>query len=273
MRPPAHHLVPLTHPQQETLYAVVADRPAVEPPNPNSYESAGLVEPSIAGDEPGWTVLTQRCDLLRPYCMEPLVELARTTLADSDSASQARLNSPRLAWLCDHEDDRCWMVDLRQRVLLPKHLLLESRIVQPLADDRTRKQFRLRVSQRYGRDPVPDDIVELVQRPLKKVLSGSAPRIELASHFFAFLAIRDREEILLLALLDDDKSLQQATEAFEGILERFKKIPNTAKLARESTVLTAEQLSFDLWLRGWKLSLDEISYSRRAGEDHAQPRV
>jgi hypothetical protein len=275
LRPSPEHLASLTDTQQEALYAVLAERPEVEPPGSAGDASAPPDRSPIAGDEPGWAVLTQRCDLLRSYCTEPLVELARTTLVDSADANRTRLNSPRLVWLCDHDDDRCWVVDLRRRAMLPKHLLPRSTIAQPLADDRARKLFRHRVSQRYMRDPVPDDIVDLVQKPLKNALTGSTTRVELAGHFFAFLAVRGVDDVLLLALLDDDKPREQAEEAFGNIMERLKKAcpQNGSWLAPESGVFTAGDVSLDLWLTSCKLSLDEISYGRRAGEGHAQPRV
>jgi len=275
LRPPPEHLIAVSPEQQEILFAALADRPPVGLPSIDAGESLSLGELPIVGDEPGWTVLTQRCDLLRSYCVEPLVELAHTTLIGPDMAGPARLNSPRLLWLCDHTNDGCWMVDLRRRVLLPKHLVLQSTIVRPFADDRARKLFRHRVSQRHGRDPVPDDIVELLQKPLKKVFSGSNAKVELASHFFAFLAVRAESELLLLALRDDDKPAEPADRAFDEILRRLREgdTDQTIALAKESMVLTAGDLSLDLWLKSCKLSLDEISYGRRAGDDHAQPRV
>jgi hypothetical protein len=275
LRPPPEHLIALTPEQQETLYAALEDRDQLHLPGIESVDGASPAEPPIVGDEPGWTILTQSCDLLRPYCMEPVVELAHTSLIEPDKAGAARLNSPRLIWLCDHTDGRCWMVDLRRRVLLPKHLLLQSTSVQPLADARTRKLFRHRISQRYGRDPVPDDIVERLQKPLKKVFSGSTAKAALASHFFALLAVRDGDKLLLLALRDDDKAAEPADKAFAEILQRLREADadHTIALAEESTVVTAGDLSLDLWLKSCKLGLDEISYGRRAGDGHAQPRV
>ena len=41
------------------------------------------------------------------------------------------------------------------------------------------------------RDPVPDDLVETLQRPLIGVVKGSRPRVALFENFTKWLGIRD----------------------------------------------------------------------------------
>jgi hypothetical protein len=224
----------------------------------------------IDGDEPGWVVLTQRCDLVRAYQIEPLVELARAApVSDQRILEQARSNSPRYVLLAERPDG-AWVIDLRRRAWLPKHLLPEHAAVQPLTNARAVKRLRLRLGQRYWRDPVPDDIVRDVQSPLREAIRRRQARVRRAGYFSEWLGIRDGDKVLLLAILGEGKDRREAEVALDELLADLR--PEVReRLAPESSVVGVDDISFGLWLDAFKFDFDEITYGRRADEEHATP--
>jgi hypothetical protein len=278
MRPPADHVFALDPHQLEALLVATAKRPAsLDLTRSDPYQIAEPAHVPIEGGDAGWAILSQRCDLIRPYRLEPLVELGRASVStDPDVMRAARLNSPRLLWLGETESAGCWVVDLRHRAVMPKYLLPDQEsIVFPLAPSRPRKAFRLQSGQRYSRDAVPDDIVANLQIPLRKAIGGSAKRVQRAGHFTAFLVHRRNEELLLMALIADDRSRGDAEADLDEILATLQKNDPAARalLAEESGAFYADDIPFGLFLDSYKLDFDEVSRGKHAGDDHAQPRI
>jgi hypothetical protein len=271
LRPPENQLAVLSDEQLGRLLEDVSGRSACGPSIEDPFAGQDPPAAAIDGDGPGWVVLTQRCDLVRDYKVEPLVELACAELVtDLDIIAQARSNSPRYVFLAERGDG-AWVVDLRRRAWLPKYLLPGQRAVQPLATARARKRFRLRLGQRYWRDPVPDDIVRDVQRPLRDALRGGRDRVRLGGYFSEWLGMRDGDKVLVLAILGDGKDRREAEAAFEELLAKLK--PEVReRLAPESSVVSVDDISLGLWLDAFKFDFDDISYGRRADDDHATPR-
>lgn len=163
------------------------------------------------------------------------------------------------------------MVDLRRRAWLPKHLLPHQRAVQPVTTTRARKRLRLRLGQRYWRDPVPDDLVRDVQRPLRAALRSSRSGVRLGGYFSEWLGVREGDQVLVLAILGDGKDRREAESAFDQILAKLR--PEVRRrLAPESSVVGVFDISLGLWLEAFKFDFDDISYSSRADDDHATPR-
>jgi hypothetical protein len=74
--------------ESQHLHRLAAKREAVRPTAQDPWATGSPPARAIPGTGSGWVVLTQRCDLIRSYRLEPLVEVARATLLDgSDSAS------------------------------------------------------------------------------------------------------------------------------------------------------------------------------------------
>jgi len=201
VRPPQHQLAVVADERLARLLRDVSARASCSPGVEDPFFDRDPPQGPIDGDEPGWVVLTQRCDLIRAYRIEPLVELARAEpVTDRDILDQARSNSPRYIVLAERPDG-AWVIDLRRRAWLPKHLLPDQDAVQPLATARARKRLRLRLGQRYWRDPVPDDIVRDVQRPLREALRRSRTRVRLGGYFSDWLGVRDGDKVLVLAIV------------------------------------------------------------------------
>ena len=162
-----------------------------------------------------------------------------------------------------------WVVDLRRRAWLPKHLLPGQDAAHPLPDARARKRFRLRIGQRYWRDPVPDDIVRDVQRPLHDAFDRSRARVRLGGYFSEWLGIRDGDKVLVLAVVGEGKDRREAEAAFDELLTKLK--PELRdRLAPETAVVDVDDISLRLWLDAFKFDFDDISYGRRADEDNLE---
>jgi hypothetical protein len=101
--------------EAEHLHRLAAQREPVHPAEQDPWATRPPPAEAIPGTESGWVVLTQRCDLIRNYRLEPLVEVARATLLDGATAAAAKSNSPRLIAFAEAENGAVWAADLRQR--------------------------------------------------------------------------------------------------------------------------------------------------------------
>jgi hypothetical protein len=276
-RPGLEHLLNPPPDQLERLLELTGARPDIDLTEADPWSEAGPPASTIQGEASGWVVLTQRCDLVRAYRREPLVEMARARLlTDPGDARTARLNSPRLVAFADGPAKSAWAADLRQRALIPKNRLLDQPdLVQPIESARRRKQFRLRIGQRYWRDPVPTDLVETLQRPLARVLARSGTRAAFAERFVAFLGVRaDAGQVVLAAVRAPESDEQEAEKDWEQILALLQEHePAAAALLEEheSGVYGLDDVSLGYWLDSFKFDLDEITYGKKASEDQSDP--
>lgn len=191
-------------------------------------------------------------------------------MTDAEEVLAAKSNSPRLVHLVDGTDGAAWVIDLRVRAWLPKHLLPAQDTVQPIPTIRARKRFRLRVGQRYWRDPVPDDLVTTLQHPLKTVLKQGTERVRLSGFFSDWIGIRQGSLVLVLAIIGEGKDRREAEQAFATLMSRLR--PETHSLiAPESSAVEADDIALGLWLDSFKFDFDEITYGRRADDTHAEP--
>jgi hypothetical protein len=261
--------------EAEHLHRLAAQREPVHPTAQDPWATGSPPVQAILGTGSGWVVLTQRCDLIRSYRLEPLVEVARATLLNGSPAAAAKSNSPRLIAFAEAENSAVWAGDLRQRAWLPKVKLPEqSDLTCAIDTERARKRFRLRLGQRYWRDPVPDDLVATLQEPLHKVLEQSASRIAKLRNFSMWLGQRvERDRVLVIAVASEERH-EEAEQDWDELMQLLrKKAPNAHALieSEESGVYRSSDVSLALWLDTFKFDFDELSYGRRADDDHAVP--
>ena len=269
VRPPSDAL--LSGPAEcEALLEGLKGRVKQEATADDPFLNEEIPHEAVTGDEPAWVVLTQRCDLVRSFREEPVVELARATLVPTDSGlrTMAKRNSPRYLFLCDVAEGS-WVVDLRIRALLPKHRLLEC-TPAPLAIEggTPRQDFRLRLGQRYSRDAVPDDIVRDLQWPLADWFSKNAALRRHGDMFSTFLVQRQPEGLLLAGVIGSGHDPIEADEAFRNMLDNLK---TDATLHPRSGSYTTAEVPLSMYLGSYKLSLDELSRGSKTGGDAAQP--
>jgi hypothetical protein len=275
-RPNDGEMVAATMPELESFYELISSRPQVALKQDDPWEAEDPPVIEIEGQEPGWIVVTQRCDLVRSYCQEPLVELARGRLVtDTGEARAARLNSPRLIAVADGPKKSAWAADLRQRALLPKDVLLQQELFQPVRNSRARKALRLRLGQRYWRDPVPSHLVETLQRPLIQALSKSKSRAATAENFEALLGEQlDDGTVLVMAIVASGKSRDDAESDWNEVIEILGNTnPEALRVIEpiESGVYSRIDLSLDQWLSMFKFDLDEVTYGKKASDKQAEP--
>jgi hypothetical protein len=257
------------------FYDTLAQRDEVRLEVADPWATGAPPVQSISGLEPGWVVLTQRCDLVRSYATEPLVEMARAAPLAGMAAASAKANSPRLIAFADANPDGVWAADLRQRASLPKALLLEQPDLVPAIDgDRARKRFRLRLGQRYWRDPVPDDLVDALQRPLRDAVKGSTARIATLRNFSMLLGQRSPGgRVLVLAVAEEGRETEAESDWLE-LMEMLRRRAAEAHAlidAEESGVYSPDDIPLGLWLDCFKFDFDELTYCRRADDEHAEP--
>lgn len=233
----------------------------------------------ITGDDPGWIVITQRCDLVRPFAIEPLVEICKARLiVDSNAARAARLNSPRLIGFAPAAEKAFWAADLRVRATVSKSQLMQELGAVPAIDsDRRAKQFRLRVGQRYWRDPVPTDVVDEFQNPVRGLLTKSAANSSLVEGFDALYGLRgEHGRLIVIAIIRDGNTRENAEKSWEALVKLIgDKEPGALEMldVEQSDVLTMYELAFGDWLEAFKFDFDEVTYGKKASEDQVEPSV
>ena len=204
------------------------------------------------------------------------MEVARAVLIEGDAVAAAKVGSPRFVAFAPAEGGGVWAVDLRQRAWLPKPQLLQAEPIPAIDGDRTRKQFRLRLGQRYARDAVPTDLVETFQRPLRDAVKRSRPRRGgKLGNFTLWLGLRgDDGRVIVYAVAADGREAEAEEDWLELMAWLKETRPRSARDDRAGGVRACtpvDDLPFGLWLDAFKFDFDEISYSSRAGDDHAPP--
>lgn len=267
----------LTPAQAEILFARAAQREPVIPSQPDAWAEAHPTARPVPEGTSCWAVLTQRCDLVRSFTIEPVVEVARIVkLAADAGAAAARSNSPRLIYLADAGAESVWAVDLRQRAVVPKHALGSVAAIPAIVTLRAQKRFRLRLGQRYWRDPVPDDLVETLQRPLVDAVRRSATRIARFENFAMWLGLRIEDGRVIVLAVAEDGRRGEAEEDWDEVIRILASRSEAATALiepNESGVYTADDIPLGVWLDSFKFDLDELTYGRRATDASAEPPV
>lgn len=273
VRPDPDDLIRCTPAELDEQLALLSRRPPQHPRIEDRFERSPLDDSPIEGDDPGFAILSGRCDLIRSICDEPFVELASVRrYTERELIDAARMGSPR-RFLLAHDDDGAWIVDFRSRSLLPKHLLPGlGPPVLPLPEGRARRRFADRIGRRHSRQPVPTDIVDAVQRPLANYLKGSNKRRRQMEPFTDILATRDGDAIRLLGLMGSNVSRATATASFHEILAGFQSRAGM-QIAPESTAVTPTDLPLAIWFSGdtFRLDMDQLTWSSKASEQAAEP--
>lgn len=271
LRPEAGDLIPNTpDATAAVLEALQARAIEVEATEADPFQNARPPAVAIPEMSPGYVVLTQGCDLIRSFRAEPFIELARVTLEERTSILQpARSNSPRFLLLADGPDKSGWVIDLRHQARLAKDQLSKYSLVQAIGDDNGYKRFKMRVGNRYSRDALPTDLVEAVQRPLRRVIRDK-PALTKASGVFSDLLVFRREGLILISAVygpgGNRKQAEDAWDAVEAALPEEVR----ALVHEDSGAISIEDVRWWDYIRGWKMDLDEVSYGKKAAT-HAKP--
>jgi hypothetical protein len=269
LRPQENSLVPLDPAEVERVFLVLRDRPLARAVGDDPFPS-GLDVAPVPGEEPGFVVLSQRCDLVSGFVAEPFVELARVLPIDarSEQARSARLNSTRSTALIEDET-QLWVADLRIKTLIPKDVFAAYDAVNVVPRE-SRQRFRLKLGQRFSRDALPIDLVEKLQRPLIDVIGKNTTNRTLAAIFTDWLVIPDGGRFQLLAVVSSDYSQHEGDDAYHQLAARFP--PDTdAMLTARSGAITMNNLSFLTWLVALKINLDVISWHPAKSTGQAEP--
>jgi hypothetical protein len=131
----------------------------------------------------------------------------------------------------------------------------------------------LRLGQRYWRDPVPDDLVETLQRPLRDAVKGSVARIATLRNFTMLLGQRSVADRVLVLAVAEDGRMAEAERDWIDLLDVLRRRAPTAhaRIDEASGVYTSDDVPLGLWLDAFKFDFDEITYGSKAGADQATP--
>lgn len=273
LRPPG--LAPHTI---DELLARVSDRRSVHPAgnitDPFEDEPGPQLIPD--GEQAGLLVLSQRCDIIKPFCLEPLVEVALACCsANGELLAMARHGgSACYLHLADTGEEEGWLVDLRTRGHLPKHWLGERTPAQLLAPGPERRRFAVRLGERSSRVPIPTTIVDEFQNKLRGWLYSSATRRGQCAHFSDLLLLPAEDgSWAVLALLGEGKDVDRATTDFDVLLGRIIERVDPFPVSVEySGVLRPEELAYADYLAAYPMDFKKITYgSKSAGAGQAEP--
>jgi hypothetical protein len=233
------------------------------------FEHHALAAQALDEVAPGYVVITQRCDLVRPLVTEPFAELAAVEVVrDKDAIAVAKRNSPRSIFVAEHPEG-AWVADLRRRAVLAKDRLPAYPALQLVEAGEPHKRLKLRVGQRYSRDALPTDLVARLQQPLVDLLRKPSHMKKVAP-FSEFLVFRKGDQVEIVAVFPhtvDQRTAEDAWEALEGVMPQ-----ELFDLIHESSgAVSVTQLNFYRFFSGWKLDLDEVTYHRKAGPGQATP--
>jgi|ERR1700674_477193 len=222
------------------------------------------VEP-VVGEEPGFLISTQKCDLLQTIRKEPLVELIRARrTTDRDELTGIRKASPRYFSIQD-AGDSAWIADLRSHAYMPKDVLRTIDGHHVMDVDR-RRNFCLRLGDRYERRPVPTALVDSLQRPLIEFLA-EATNVKHAAHFQDWRILLGRPKVVVLAIMAADVDRRVGEDAFEALQGSMPEDFRNLLDEDDSRAVLFEELTFAEWFNSTSLDLDQVTYSKGARSD------
>lgn len=178
----------------------------------------GLTQCDIATLSEGFVILTQQCDLAREPKQEPTLEVARISTQPTKESAQLRsLRSWRQVVVAEH-DGHALVADSRQRLLLDKRCLRAFPALQALPDSgRDRRRFAWWAGARYFRRPVPTELYEAIEKPLREAIRDDVVVHDLADSFLMFLIDAETDRPRLVGIFEDEASRETMEEAMDGI--------------------------------------------------------
>ena len=190
-------------------------------------------------------IITQDCDLRRDIAAEPYVILAPLTEVDADRYEQAGNGQSTRFFaypaIDGHGDKQNLVIDMRVLSSLEKTALLSSHIERvecPLSPP-GRERLRLFVGDRFGRVPLPDDIVRQVVVPVERALkrvteNATAAGMLAATVFYGLQWTPGRQYISVLLLTDPGRRerFKLGEQELGGAIKRLRKA--LAHFARNS---------------------------------------
>lgn len=253
---------------REVCYPAVAD--------PFETDALACGDPGDLRD--GYVVLAQRCDLIKGVAVEPLVAVGRahrTPDAALISSARAATSATHLH-LANAPEGEAWLLDLRVAGYIPKTWLADIDPVHLVDPGLRRRLFARGLGNRSARAPVPNEIVDGLQRPLRDWLYQSATRRKLCEPFSDLLLLpAPADEWALLAVYDIDVDSELATQNFDELFAAIReKVPSFPLSEEDSDAIPIDQITALDFLSAHRLDFDKVSFgSKSPSGDHAEPRL
>jgi hypothetical protein len=226
----------------------------------------GLPQGELDGVGSGFIILTQQCDLVREPKQEPTVEVARISAREAKGTSTLRsLRSWRQLVIAE-QHGQALVADSRRRVLLDKRCLHHYPPVQALPDDgRERRRFAWWAGARYFRRPVPTDLYERVEAPLRSALEDDAI-LAIADRFLMFIVDElDPDRPRLIGLFEEEESREEMEAAMNELFEKVAFV-GLSEDDCDAQPIGQASIAFFLGSRSYALDLEGFS-----SEDSPEP--
>jgi hypothetical protein len=139
-----------------------------------------------------------------------------------------------------------------------------------------RRRFARGLGNRSARAPVPNDIVDGLQRPLRDWLYQSAGRRKLCEPFTDLLLLSaPGDEWALLGVYDTEADAEIAAENFDQLFEAIRKrVPSFPLSEEDSDAIRIDQITALDFLSAHRLDLDKVSFgSKSASSEQAEPHL
>ena len=155
---------------------------------------------------------------------------------------------------------------------VPKTWLSERAPIHLIEPGLARRRFARDLGARSSRAPLPAELVDCVQNPLRDWLYNAAKRRELCEPFSEFLLIDGDDGWGLLAILGEGQDADVAAEKFDQLFKQIDtKLDDFPFDKDASDVLRLDQLNAADYLTAHRLDLDRVTYGSRSTEAHSEP--
>lgn len=238
------------------------------------FETEPLAQGNPGEREEGYLILSQRCDLIKGIATEPLVSVGlafRCDRASLVSAARAGSSATHL-YLCNVGHGEAWLLDLRSLGYVPKTWLSDRDPIHLIEPGLARRRFGRGLGARSSRAPLPTELVDRVQNPLRDWLYKGAERRALCEPFSEFLLIEGPDGWGFLAILGEGEDADAAVERFDRLFEQIDaKLDDFPFDKDASDVIRLDQLSAADYFTAHRLDLDRVTYGSKASAEQASP--
>jgi hypothetical protein len=227
---------------------------------------------SIGADVPGFVVVTQTCDLLKPCSQRPYVQLAALQKVDDNFAKEVQRGMRPSFASVPALIRRRLVANLDLLMTVEKGVLAgisKSSLIRGIRSDTEAREFAQSLSRRFVRFVFPDDFVTAV-RPMQERLRSKHGRKSDEGHAYeklreirvvatpAWESSRPAIEFLFIRNEDDPVS-EDLDRAVESLMERFVATGSFKKPGYR--ILSLAEMTAAAYVASDPLDVDYLSHS------------
>lgn len=247
-----------------------------EPANPLTEAARSLAADGVELAETnarGLVVLTQTCDLVRPWRERPYVEVSPLVEVENQRLHQvARGLYPREAYV-PGVADRSLVADLDRVMTVEKAVVAGWKRIAGCGTDEERRRFAGSLARKRGRFAFPDDFHELASGLRSRVVEKHGRTSPEGRALNRLREIRvsaspdwSAQRVHVMFLFVRDEGDAGATEfMWDQLLESWlARIPSSGRFEVEGVVTTLDRLTAAEYVESDRLDLDHLTRSQGA---------